>query len=317
MRPFETATWAELPLAVQIESPRGAVVLLRLTIRRRKLPHYAADLTAEPPSFPRVVGLDANYYYWGYCNPRTGRAMAWYGVNRKGAYLRLCQTSPKIRLRLPRNGVREVWQDGYRLVLLPRLAFFALWDGMGEAFVVPRATARVLEAALPGGSYASGHVPTAESATVSDALGGERADHLLPTMYLKAVPSMASRRLHCLNLRATHSTRALPGLPRLTRMVRSVCNLMNLSRVRNPPQRPLAHLLPPLKLLTLAIVTLVNQRRVAAPDLAAILASPDTTQVVSGDVNAPLVTIAIDEAALAPAVLLLRVPHLERLCLKR
>ena len=55
--------------------------------------------------------------------------MAWYGVNRKGAYLRLCQTSPKIRLRLPRNGVREVWQDGYRLVLLPKLAFFALWDG--------------------------------------------------------------------------------------------------------------------------------------------------------------------------------------------
>ena len=34
---------------------------------------------------------------------------------------------------------------------------------------------------------------------------------------------------------------------------------------------------------------------------------------MSGDVNAPLVTIAIDEAALAPAVLLLRVPYLERL----
>ena len=172
VRPFETATWAELPLAVQIESPRGAVVLLRLTIRRRKLPHYSADLTAEPPIF-RVVGLDANYYHWGYCNPRTGRTMAWYGVNRKGAYLRLCQTSPKIRLRLPRNGVREVWQDGYRLVLLPRLAFFALWDGMGEAFVVPRAPARVLEAALPGGSYASGHVPIAESAMMSDAPSGE------------------------------------------------------------------------------------------------------------------------------------------------
>ena len=99
--------------------------------------------------------------------------MAWYGVNRKGAYLRLCQTSSKIRLRLPRNGVSEVWQDGYRLVLLPRLAFFALWDGMGEAFVVPRATARV-PAALRGGSHASDYVPTAESATVSDVPGGER-----------------------------------------------------------------------------------------------------------------------------------------------
>ena len=46
---------------------------------------------------------------------------------------------------------------------------------------------------------------------------------------------------------------------------------------------------------------------------AAVLASHDITQVVSDDVNAPLVTIAIDEAALAPAVLLLQVPYLERL----
>ena len=52
---------------------------------------------------------------------------------------------------------------------------------------------------------------------------------------------------------------------------------------------------------------------VVASDLAAILASHDVIQVVSDDVNAPLVTIALDEAALAPAVLLLRVPYLERL----
>ena len=42
--------------------------------------------------------------------------------------------------------------------------------------------------------------------------------------------------------------------------IRSVCNLMNLRQVRNPPQKTLRHLLPPLKLLTLAIVTLMNQR---------------------------------------------------------
>ena len=41
---------------------------------------------------------------------------------------------------------------------------------------------------------------------------------------------------------------------------------------------------------------------VAASDLAVILVSPDITQVVSGNVNASLVTIAIDETALAPAV---------------
>ena len=52
---------------------------------------------------------------------------------------------------------------------------------------------------------------------------------------------------------------------------------------------------------------------VVASDVAAILATHDVTQVVSEDVNAPLVTIALDEAALAPAVLLLRLPYLERL----
>ena len=52
---------------------------------------------------------------------------------------------------------------------------------------------------------------------------------------------------------------------------------------------------------------------VVAPDLAAVLASPDVTQVVLDDIHAPLVTIVLDEAALAPAVPLLRVPYLERL----
>ena len=52
---------------------------------------------------------------------------------------------------------------------------------------------------------------------------------------------------------------------------------------------------------------------VVAPDLAAVLATPDVTQVVLADTNAPLVTITLDENALAPAVALLRVPYLERL----
>ena len=96
VRPLEAASWAEVPLAVQIENPRGAVVLLRLTI------------------------------HWAYCSPRNGRTLAWYGVNRAGAYIRICQTDAKVRLRLPHNGANDVLQDGYQLVLLPRLAFFAL-----------------------------------------------------------------------------------------------------------------------------------------------------------------------------------------------
>ena len=52
---------------------------------------------------------------------------------------------------------------------------------------------------------------------------------------------------------------------------------------------------------------------VVAPDLAAVLASPNVAQVVLDDIHAPLVTIKLDELALAPALPLLRVPYLERL----
>ena len=43
VRPLDATSWAEVPLAVQIENPRGAVVLLRLTLKRCKLPHYASS----------------------------------------------------------------------------------------------------------------------------------------------------------------------------------------------------------------------------------------------------------------------------------
>ena len=52
---------------------------------------------------------------------------------------------------------------------------------------------------------------------------------------------------------------------------------------------------------------------VVAPGVAAVLASPHVAQVVLDDLHAPLVTIKLDELALALAVPLLRVPYLERL----
>ena len=105
------------------------------------------------------------------------RSLAWYGSNRAGAYIRVCQTDPKVRLRLPRDGTTEVLQNGYRLVLLPRLAFFALWDGTGDAFRVPRAKVSSNEAALPGGSYASDTAEPAGAAGNPDA-SPLRAQHL-------------------------------------------------------------------------------------------------------------------------------------------
>ena len=76
----------------------------------------------------------------------------------------MCQTDPKVH-----DGTNEVLQDGYRLVLLARLAFFALWDGTGDAFLVPRAKVSSHEAALPGGSYASEPAEPAEAAAASGA----------------------------------------------------------------------------------------------------------------------------------------------------
>ena len=52
---------------------------------------------------------------------------------------------------------------------------------------------------------------------------------------------------------------------------------------------------------------------IAAPDLAAVLAAQDVTDVLLADLNAPLVTISLEEKALAPVAPLLRVPYLERL----
>ena len=139
LRPLEATSWAEVPLALQIENPEGRTVLLRLTLKRRKLPHPSFDPLSELPIYPRVTGPEANHCFWGYCGSCTNRTFGWYGTNQYGAFLRICNTTPKIRLRLPHTGNEEVLQDGYRLVLLPKLAYYAMWDGHGESFAVPRA----------------------------------------------------------------------------------------------------------------------------------------------------------------------------------
>ena len=136
--------------------------LLRLTLKRRKLPHPSFDPMSEFPIYPRVTAAEANHCFWGYCGSRTNRTFAWYGTNQHGAFIQICNTTSKIRLRLPHTGCEEVFQDGYRLVLLPKLAFYALWDGHGESFVVPRAATGVAEVALPIGSYASAPVDNSD-----------------------------------------------------------------------------------------------------------------------------------------------------------
>ena len=156
VRPLEAADWSEVPLAIQLEHPDGAVVLLRLTLKRRKLPHAAVDLRAPTPVFPRVVGAGSRHFHWAFCSPLMKRPVAWYGTNSAGAFVRVCHTNPKVRLRLPSQGTAEVHQSGYRLVLLPKLAFFALWDGVGEEYRVPRKPKAQPEVALPRGQPSLG-----------------------------------------------------------------------------------------------------------------------------------------------------------------
>ena len=151
LRPLDATSWAEVPLALQLETPEGRTVLLK----RRKLPHPSFDPLSDLPTFPRATGPEANHCYWGYSGSRTNYIFGWYGTNQQGAFLRICHTTPKIRLRLPHNGNEEVLQDGYRLVLLPKLAYYAMWDGHGECFAVARATSKGAEASLPSGSYTS------------------------------------------------------------------------------------------------------------------------------------------------------------------
>ena len=154
VRPLDAADWSEVPLAIQLEHPDGAVVLLRLTLKRRKLPHEAVDLRAPTPVFPRVVGAGSRHFHWAFCSPLMKRPVAWYGTNSAGAFVGFAILIPG-EASLASQGTAEVHQAGYRLVLLPKLAFFALWDGVGEEYRVPRKPKAQPEVALPRGSQAS------------------------------------------------------------------------------------------------------------------------------------------------------------------
>ena len=80
LRPLDATSWAEVPLALQIHTPQGRTVLLRLTLKRRKLPHPSFDPESALPIFPRATGPEANHCYWGYCGSRTNRTLGWYGT---------------------------------------------------------------------------------------------------------------------------------------------------------------------------------------------------------------------------------------------
>ena len=95
LRPLDATSWAEVPLALQLHTPQGRTVLLRLTLKKR--PSF--DPKSDLPIFPRATGPEANHCYWGYCGSRTNRTLGWYGTNQQGAFLRICHTSRTMAMR--------------------------------------------------------------------------------------------------------------------------------------------------------------------------------------------------------------------------
>ena len=81
---LDATSWAEVPLTLQIQTPEGRTVLLRLTLKRRKLPHPSFDPKSDLPIFPRATGPEANHCYsTGACGFRTNRTLGWYGTNQQ------------------------------------------------------------------------------------------------------------------------------------------------------------------------------------------------------------------------------------------
>ena len=107
----------------------GRTVLLRLTLKRRKLPHLSFDPMSDFPIHLRVTDAEANHCFWGYCSSRTNRTFAWYAAPISMVLSSdFANTTSKIQLRLPHTG-GEIFQNGTGLVLLSKLAFFvrAAW----------------------------------------------------------------------------------------------------------------------------------------------------------------------------------------------
>ena len=314
VRPLDAADWSEVPLAIQLEHPDGAVVLLRLTLKRRKLPHAAVDLRAPTPVFPRVVGAGSRHFHWAFCSPLMKRPVAWYGTNSAGAFVRVCHTNPKVRLRLPSQGTADVHQSGYRLVLLPKLAFFALWDGVGEEYRVPRKPKAQPEVALPCGSQASaagqGNVGQDTSSVVD--VDPTHDPPKPPTAATHPVPPSLSSPGSPNPSQGDHKHPPAPA--------GEAADAGEWKEGTGGDEGEAAQEISSEEDSESAAETVESDTAdpandeaapvVAAPDVDAVMAATHVAHV-AGDL--PMITIKIDDRALAPAAPLVQVPYLERL----
>ena len=126
IRPLEPVTWVSMPLALRITFPDASIHALRLTLRRRRLPHGEQQFTPDgSPVYPKVTGSQAAHCFWCYTSAHSCRPIAWLLPVKAGLCLRFQRnTQHVLRLVLPTSGTDPLVQDGYTVELLPKLAFF-------------------------------------------------------------------------------------------------------------------------------------------------------------------------------------------------
>ena len=154
IRPLEPVSWSSVPLALRITFPDATSHALRLTLRRRRLPHDEDQQLAPngesclfqshgQPISPLQLVLR-------YTSAHTCRPIAWLLPVKAG--LCLCfrrNTQRVLRLILPTSGTAPLEQDGFTVELLPKLVFSPFETGLPPQALLVLAHVMMLQAGCP------------------------------------------------------------------------------------------------------------------------------------------------------------------------
>ena len=90
---------------------------------------YSRLLLGGSPVYPEVTGSQALHCFWCYSSAHTCRPVAWLLPVKAGLCLHFQRNTQRVhRLILPTSGTAPLERDGFTVELLPKLAFFTLWD---------------------------------------------------------------------------------------------------------------------------------------------------------------------------------------------
>ena len=275
IRPLEPVSWSSVPLALRITFPDASSHALRLTLRRRRLPHGAQQFAPDgSPVYPKVTGSDALHCFWCYTSAHTCRPIAWLLPVKTGLCPRFRRNTQRVlRLILPTSGTDPLEQDGFMVELLPKLAFFTLWDRPPSAGLARGGTRDSSEGRLPIG----GPIP-AETAESPEPMGGGAG----PAVLSPADADPAEEAQAPIDL--VSDTSASAG---------SQSDSDDSSVV--------------------AVIEPTDQAAAEVPCVVDLMAATDFTQHLLNDPHAPMITVSLEEQALAPARVLARLPYLEHL----